>query len=192
MDMDDIKQMAVRLAMLIDSFEKRGERVEQIVAQATQSMVQASKSSEAVAERTTSRALQDFRETAAAQLGDGLRAPVEHANQTIQTSIQNLHGAIHALEQQQRDANRTHKRDAWKVFIASTLASLVMLGGSVYAMTRAREEMANAHWVSGVNAAIEAGRLAPCGDDGICVYANKQWMRLDQMGAPREPAGKKK
>jgi hypothetical protein len=192
MDMDDIKHMAVQLSMLVDSFEKRGERVEQVVAEAVQSLAHASKSSEAVAERATNQALQDFREVAAMQLGEGLRVPVEYANQAIQTSMRSLHEAMSALEQQQREANKAHKRDAWKVFIASTVASVVMLGGSVYAMASARRESASAHWISGISTAIEAGRLAPCADGGICVYANRQWMRLDPAGAPPRPAGKKK
>ena len=192
MDTDDIKQMAVKLAMLIDSFERRGEHVEQIVAQAAQSMLQAAKTSETVAERTTNQALQDFRQAAVMQLGDGLREPIERVDRTLRTSMQSLQAATHAFEQRQLDANRAHKRDAWKVFIASVLASLVMLGGGIYAIARAREESARAHWTSSVDAAIKAGRLVPCADDGICVYAGNQWMRLDPMEAPREAARKKK
>jgi len=192
MDMDDIKQMAVKLAMLIDSFERRGEHVEQIVSQAAQSMMQAAKTSETVAERTTNQALQDFRQAAVMQLGDGLREPIERVDRTLRTSMQSLHAATHALEQQQLDANRVRKRDAWKVFIASTLASLVMLGGGIYTIVKAREESVNAHWASSVDAAIKAGRLVPCAGDGICVYAGNQWMRLDSMEAPREAARKKK
>jgi prefoldin subunit 5 len=192
MDTDDIKQMAVKLAMLIDSFEKRGERVDQVVAQAAQAMMQASKNSEVVAERSTNLALQEFRQTAAMQLGQGLRQPVELANQAIQASMQQLHALINECEVLQRDVNRSHKRDAWKVFIASTLASLVVLSGSVYAIANAREESANAHWVSGVSDVIAAGKLAPCADDGLCVYVNNQWVRLDQGEAPHAPARKRR
>jgi hypothetical protein len=106
--------------------------------------------------------------------------------------MQKLHALINTCELLQRDVNKTHKRDAWKVFIASTLASLVMLGGSVYAIANARDEATNAHWVTGVSAVIAAGKLAPCADDGLCVYVNRQWVRLDQGEAPHAPVRKKK
>jgi hypothetical protein len=192
MDMDDIKQMALKLSMLIDSFEKRGDRVEQIMAQAAQAITQASKNSEAVAERTTSQALKDFRQTAATQLGDGLRAPVEHASRTLQTSMHDLQAVVSTFVQQQGEAKKSRKRDAWKIFIASTLASAIMLGGSIYAIAKAREETTNARWISGVNAAVEEGKLAPCEDAGVCVYANKQWIRLDNTETPPASPRKKK
>lgn len=190
--MDDIKQMALGLSMLIDSFEKRGDRVEQIVAQAAQAITQASKNSEAVAERTTSQALKDFRQTAATQLGDGLRAPIEHANRTLQKSMHDLQAVVSTFVREQSEANKARKRDAWKLFIATSLASAIMLGGSIYAIARAREETATARWISGVNAAVDEGRLAPCEDAGVCVYANKQWIRLDNPETPPSASPRKK
>uniref|UniRef100_UPI00066FC598 hypothetical protein n=1 Tax=Frateuria defendens TaxID=2219559 RepID=UPI00066FC598 len=65
---DDIKKMAVRLAVLIDSLETRGEKATQQTLQAAQSIHQVVQDAAAVSQRTAAQSLEDFRRTAAATL----------------------------------------------------------------------------------------------------------------------------
>lgn len=178
---DDIKKMAVRLAVLIDSLESRGEKATQQTLQAAQSIHQVVQDAAAVSQRVATQSLEDFRRTAAATLAEGIRPPLDEAGRTLQASLHKVLAASNALEQRLRALDRLHTAHAWKAFLASAIGSLAVIGVAVYMSLGTHREIARADWVSQINAAIAGGKLAPCPEGGLCARLdNKRWARLDK------------
>jgi hypothetical protein len=180
MTQDDIKAMAVKLSMLVDSFETRGEKVVQQNAQAAETMRLAAQSVSQVAQQASNRAVEEFRQAASATLSQGLREPMAQAEKQLGSAVLDVRNAAADLQRRISDAGRMHTATAWKAFIACTLGSLAVIGAAVYATMQARTELANAAWTRQINAAIANGNLAPCGD-GLCARVDgKRWVKLDQ------------
>jgi roadblock/LC7 domain-containing protein len=73
-----------------------------------------------------------------------------------------------------------HTANAWKAFLASALASLVLMGVAVDMGVQTHRDMERSEWISEINAAIANGTLAACQNGGICAYVDKKWVRLDR------------
>jgi hypothetical protein len=70
--------------------------------------------------------------------------------------------------------------NVWKVFVASSVASLTAIAVAVYMGLQTHRDIVRSEWVTEINAAIAAGKLAPSADGGLCAYENKKWVRLDK------------
>lgn len=180
MTQDDIKAMAVKLSMLVDSFETRGDKVVEQNAQAAETIRMAAQSVSQVTQQVSSRAVEEFRQAAGATLSQGLRAPLAQAEKELASAVLDVRNAAADLQQRISLAGRMHTAMAWKAFLACAIGSLAVVGVAVYATMQARTELANAKWTGQLNAAIANGNLAPCGE-GICARVDgKRWVRLDQ------------
>lgn len=185
MTQDDIKAMAVKLSMLVDSFETRGDKVVRENAQAAETIRMAAQSVSQVAQQTSSRAVEEFRQAASTTLSQGLREPMAQAEKQLAATMLDVRNAAADLQRRISEASRMHTATAWKAFLACAIGSLAVIGGAVYATMQARTELANAKWAGQINAAIASGNLAPCGD-GICARVDgKRWVRLDQAAEAR-------
>ncbi|HEX7816621.1 hypothetical protein [Dyella sp.] len=181
---DDIKAMAVKLAMLVDSFETRGDAVVQQNLQAAHTITRSAEDAAHVARQMTHQAVEEFREIASETLGKSLREPLSHADNTLQASMQGIRDAVHDLERRVQSTAWSHSVMAWKVFIACTLASAAVVGAAIYFGMQARTQTIRADWATQINAAIADGNLAPCAGGGICARVDaKHWVRLDQPAA---------
>lgn len=185
MTQDDIKAMAVKLSMLVDSFETRGDKVVQQNAQAAETIRMAAQNVSQVSQQVSSRAVEEFRQAAGATLHQGLREPLAQAEKHLESAILDVRNAAADLQRRISQAGRMHTATAWKAFTACAIGSLAVMGAAVYMTMHARAELANAQWAAQINAAIASGNLAPCGD-GICARVDgKRWVRLDQTQEPR-------
>jgi hypothetical protein len=183
MTTDDIKDMAMKLAVLIDSFETRGDAIVRQNTLAAAAMAEAAQDASRVAGEVSTQAVEALRQTASTTLERGLREPLSQTERQLQTSMAGLREATAELEKQVRTAGTLQKATAWKVFAACAIASLGVLGVAAYAAMHARTEVARAEWTRGINAAVASGNLAPCADGGICARVDgKRWVRLDQAG----------
>jgi hypothetical protein len=181
MTQDDIKAMAVKLSMLIDSFETRGDKVVQQNTLAAEAIGRAAQGAAQVASQVSARAIEDFRQAAGSALNQGLRKPLEQMDQQLQASMTGVRQATDELERRIQTAGRIHTATAWKMFIASAFASLTVIAVAAYVALHTRTELANAQWAGQINAAIASGNLAPCVDGGLCARVDgKRWVRLDQ------------
>jgi hypothetical protein len=179
MDQDEIKALAVKLAAFTDLLEQRGDEAVRQTAQAAQSMGHSVQQASAAAERLTTSAVAEFKRAAASLLADGLREPLEEAGQTMQAGTRNLQSATSALERQMQTLQKVHAANAWKAFVASATASIVVIAAATYIGIRTHQDMVRSEWVGLINAAIASGKLAPCVEgDGLCAKVKDRWMRL--------------
>jgi hypothetical protein len=184
MTQDDIKGLAVKLSVLVDSFETRGDEVVQQTLQASQAIHHSARQAAQTAQQITSRALEEFQQTASHALKGGLREPVQQADRSLQASMHKIQQATNQLEQGVRAINRMHTATAWKAFIVSSLASLAVIGVAAYVGFKAHQDIARSEWIGEINAAVAQGNLAHCpGSDGICARVGGKWVRLD-IAAP--------
>ena len=181
MTQDELKAMAVKLSMLVDSFETRGDKVVQQNAQAAETIRMAALHVSQITQQVSTSALEEFRRAAGATLGQGLREPLAQAQKQLEGSMLEVRNASAELQRRVSQAGRVHTATAWKAFIACALGALLVIGAAAYAVTQARTELTKAAWTAQINAAIAAGNLAPCADGGICARVDgKRWVRLDQ------------
>jgi hypothetical protein len=187
MTTDDIKEMALKLAMLVDSFETRGEAVVQQNAQAAEAINRAAQNAALTANQVSARAIEEFRQAAGNTLNQGLREPMSQADQSLQASLLGIRNAAADLERRVNSAARLHTMTAWKAFAACAVGSLAVIAVAAYTALHARTKVAQAEWAGQINAAIVAGNLAPCVDGGLCARVDgKRWVRLDQPQEPRK------
>ena len=187
MTQDEIKAMAVKLSMLVDSFETRGDKVVQQNAQAAETIRMAAQNVSQVGQQVSSRAVEEFRQAAGATLSQGLREPLAQAEKQLASAVLDVRNATADLQRRISDAGRMHTATAWKAFIACALGALAVVGAATYAIVQARTELVNAAWTRQINAAIASGNLAPC-EDGICARVDgKRWVRLDQAPSQQPP-----
>lgn len=180
MTQDDIKGLAVKLSVLVDSFENRGDEVVQQTLQASQAIHRSAEQAALTAEQITSRALEEFQQTATHTLQGSLQGPVQQADRSLQASMQKIRQATDQLEQSVRTTNRMHTATAWKAFVASALGSLAVIGVAAYMGLQAHQDIVRSEWVGQINAAIAQGNLARCpGSDGLCARVGGKWVRLD-------------
>ncbi len=177
---DDLRALALQLAAFTDLLEQRGQHAVQQTHEAAQQISQMAKAAVASSERITASALEQFRQTAASAVADGMRRPLEDAGRTMQQGTQNIHKATSELELRIRVIGKSLTAHAWKTFVASAFASLAVMGAAVYMGMRAHQDIARAEWAGLINSAIASGKLAPCSDGGLCARMDKKWVRIDR------------
>jgi hypothetical protein len=178
---------AIKLAALSDVLEQRSARAVQATEQAAERLGQ----SVAVSEQTTARALESFRHASSSVLTDGMRQPLRQAGDAMLSGCQNVQAATLELKKQVEAVKRLHLSHAIWAFAALVIASLGMAGVAVYAGMKARQEFRRAEWGADINAAVDRGVLTACPEGGLCVYADKKWVRLDTSGSRDTPAKRK-
>lgn len=177
---DDLRALALQLAAFTGQLEQRGAEVIQQAHEAAQHLARTATSAAAASERITAAAIEQFRQASADAVADGMRRPMEQAGRTMQSGTRNIQAATDALDANVRAVGKALKASAWKAFIASALASAVVIAAAVYMSIGARRDIARAAWIESINAAIANGRLAPCHDGGLCVRTGRKWVRIDQ------------
>lgn len=179
MDQDEIKALAVKLAAFTDLLEQRSDQAVRQTEQAAQSMVYSVQQASAAAARLTASAVAEFKRAAEGLLADGLRQPLEDAGRTMQAGARNLQSATSALERQMQALQKVHAANAWKAFVASATASIVVIAAATYIGIRTHQDMVRSEWVGVINAAVASGKLAPCAEGGgLCARVKDRWMRL--------------
>src|SRR5579885_2938638 len=108
MTQDDIKAMAVKLSMLVDSFETRGDKVVQQNAQAAETIRMAAQNVSQVGQQVSSRAVEEFRQAAGATLNQGLREPLAQAEKQLASAVLDVRNATADLQRRISDAGRMH------------------------------------------------------------------------------------
>lgn len=180
MDQDDIKVLAVKLAAFTDLLEQRGNEVVRQTGQAAQAIDQSARNAAAKSEQLTAQAVGEFKRAAADVVAQGLRQPLEEAGRVMQAGTHNIQSATAELERRMTAIQKVHVANAWKTFIASAVASVVVIGAAIYIGVRTHQDMTRSEWVSQINTAIANGKLAACADGGLCAHVGKQWVRLDE------------
>jgi hypothetical protein len=74
---------------------------------------------------------------------------------------------------------KVHAANAWKAFVASATASIVVIAAATCIGIRTHQDVVRSEWVGLINAAIASGNLAPCVEGGdLCAKVKDRWMRL--------------
>ena len=176
---DDIRVLALQLAAFTAALEQRGDHVVRQTHEAAQRINEVARTAVASSERMTADAIEQFRRAAADAVGEGLLRPMEDAGRTMRSGTQTIQAATNELEARVRTLGKTLTAHAWKTFVASALASVVVIGVAVYMGLRTHQDIARAEWVGLINAAVADGKVAPCADGGLCARMGKQWVRID-------------
>lgn len=180
MDRNDVKELAVKLAAMTDRFEARGDQVVQRNSEAARHLQQAAQHVTGAIGQATTLAMADVRGATKAALTEGLYEPVHDMDETLQKSARQVEAATDRLAQRIEWLRHVHTANAWKGFIASAVASLVLIGIAVYMGIQAHRDIERSEWISDINAAIANGKLAACQGGGICAHVDKKWVRLDK------------
>jgi len=176
---DDLRALALQLAAFTGVLEQRGQQVVQEAHDAAQRLDRAAHGVADCSERLATGVIEHVRQAAAIAVASGLRQPLEDAGRTMQDGTQRIQHAIRDLEQRTNRLGRALSAHAWKTFVASTAASLAVIGVAVYMGVQAHRENVRAEWVDQINAAITSGKLARCAEGGLCAHTGNKWLRLD-------------
>lgn len=177
---DDLRALALQLAAFTGVLEQRGQQIVQQTQEAALRLGQTAQSAAASSERLTTDALEQFRRVAAQTVSEGMHHPMKEAGQAMQDGTQRIQAATRELEARVHKLGKALSAHAWKTFMASALASLVVIGVAVYMGLRTHQDLIRAEWTDQINAAIANGKLARCRDGGLCARAGRTWVRLDQ------------
>ena len=177
---DDLQALAVKLARIADLLEQRSASVIQQTLQAAETIDRSAKAAATSSEHITTRAIGEFRGAATSAIAEGMRGPMEQAGRTMQNGTLGIERATAELEQRVRSAGKVHSAHAWKTFIASALASIVVMSTAVYMANRSYKQISQDAWVGQINAAIANGKLTKCEGGGLCARIGKRWVRLDK------------
>ncbi|MCL1960794.1 MAG: hypothetical protein FWG56_03210 [Desulfovibrionaceae bacterium] len=170
----------MRWSVLMDSLEERSAEAVAQSQQAADALQRAAQDAASTAKRITAQALEEFRRAASGAVENGLRYPLEDASRKLEDGVGRIESAMQTLDAHIKVQSRMLAAYAWKTFVASALAALVMIGVAVYMGLYARQEITRAEWVGEINAAVANGKLVACPGGGLCVYRGKKLERLDQ------------
>lgn len=177
---DDLRALALQLAAFIGVLEQRGQQIVQQTQEAAHNLSQTALGAAASSERLTADAVEQFRLAAAQVVSEGMHQPMEEAGHAMQDGTQRIQAATRELETRMHKLGKALSAHAWKTFVASAVASLVVIGVAVYMGLRTHQDLIRAEWTGQINAAITNGKLARCRDGGLCARAGNRWVRLDQ------------
>lgn len=177
---DQLRALAVQLSTFTDLLEQRTGQVMQQAMQSADTLVRTAHDAAGTSERVTTQAVAAFKVAASDAITHGVRAPLDEAGRTLRDSAQGMQQAVGDLERRLHASGKAYSAHAWKTFIASALASVMVIGVAVYMARNAQQEVSRAAWVGQINAAIANGRLAKCEGGGLCAHVGSRWVRLDQ------------
>lgn len=175
-DMDRV----IQASKLVQLLEQRSAQAVQQSQQSAGALQRAAQEAAHVSQNITAEALEEFRRVASQAVAEGLRYPLEDAEKKLQHGVASIEAATQTLNTHMKAQRARLAAYAWKTFIASALASLTMIGVAVYMAVHAHQEITRSEWISQINAAIANGKLAACSEGGLCAYAGKKAIRLDQ------------
>lgn len=178
---DELEALAVKLGVVPAGLMELGDRIAAETRTTSQELRQTAHEAAAVSQRLTVQALEQFQYAGVERLGEALRDPVRQAGLALRDSIGRAEEAAAQLEARLRTVRRLNAVNAWRTFVASALASVVIIGVAVYAALQAHQDIARSDWIGQINAAVAAGTLAPCPSGvGICALVGNRWTMLAQ------------
>ena len=180
MQTDDIKQLAIKLAAVADSFEARGDKSVHAIGQSAKSIAYAAQQAASSSEQLTRQAVLAFKEEASVALAQGLDTPLAECKHKLQASAHALEQATSDLQRQMEVARKAHVATAWKAFIVSAVACVLVLAVAGYVLFTTVREVKRSEWVGAINAAVANGKLVACPDGGICANVDRKLIRLDK------------
>jgi hypothetical protein len=180
MQEDELLKTAIKTAEIVQELGRQAQQQTQQVQQATQQINQVSQNVHTTSERVTHEALEQFRATAKDVLENGLSAPINECEKTLQAAAYKIELTADKLDKRMDSMTKMHTAHTWKVVVASALAICSAIGVSTYAIKSSHTEMVRADLTRKINTAIQKGNLVSCEDDGICARNKNQLIRLDK------------
>ena len=174
----EVKALAVQLSSLVDTLEKRIDHAVRQSLQATQALDHQSRHSLGATGSLVQQALEQLRVGAGQAITEGVRDAMQELDQAMRDGAHRIEQATLQLDLRMQHMRRVTTSHAWKTFVASAIGSLAIMAVAVYVARQAHTELKRAEWVQQINAAAEAGRLAPCPEGGLCVKVGSKWVRL--------------
>lgn len=174
----EVKALALQLCTAIEGLEKRIDHAARQSLQATQALDQQSRQMLETSGQLTQQAVTQIRQGAGQAIAEGVGDAMQNIERIMREGTKQFEQALVQLElrlQQVRQLNTSH---AWKTLIASAVASLAVITVAVYASSHTHADIKRYEWVQQINAAVEAGHLAPCPEGGLCVQVNNKWVRV--------------
>jgi hypothetical protein len=178
MSTSEVKALAVQLSSVIDTLEMRIDHAARQSLQATQTLDQQSRQSLEAANGLVRQALDQFRAGAKQALAEGVRDAIHDIDQTMHSGADRLDQAVSQLDLRMQHMGCMNVSYAWKTFVASALGSLAVIGVAIYIAWQTHADIKRSEWIRQINAAVDAGQLAPCPEDGLCVKVDNKWVRL--------------
>lgn len=180
MELDEIKNLILKVSRMTDHFEERGNKIVQTTLQASQHMTQTTQSVASNAERITNKALESFKAVAGEVLTKSLDESLKVCNNQLLANANQFVAMSDMLERRIWQMQKIHVANAWKAFIACAIASFAVIGVAIYSFISSQQEIERKDWVSAINVAAKNGKLTTCADGGICANVNNKLVRLDK------------
>lgn len=167
-----IDQLIKEILLLSGKIEQRASINEQNNAKASQSITQAG--------QAVNNASQDIQRITSHTLSNAMQKPIEEHNHSLKNMRDNLIQTANSVEKHMQESVKKLKRIVWTAMGAFTLAGVVVVGASIYAMMQANQKIKQSEWVGNINTAIANGKLTVCADGGLCAVFNGKQIRLDK------------
>lgn len=180
-DQEDLKQLALKMSMVVDHLEQRCQNAIHLSEQATLSLQKTLESIQQVNINLQQQALARFQKDTQASLHNGFREPLTNLNEQVRNQVYALEKANQQLNQTMRSSHKLFILNNWKVFAASLGILIAALMYSTYAVNQGRTQIARAEWIEQINTAISKGKIVQCSSDGgLCTNIGGKSYRLDQ------------
>ncbi|HEX7643243.1 MAG TPA: hypothetical protein VF472_13640 [Burkholderiaceae bacterium] len=175
-----IDELRETIVLLVSAVEKRTKAADMANERAVQNISQVSKDAANSAIEITESAMDKFKSVAAGVVTDGLNEPMKDYEKSLQSRFEQLQKVVNKLEMQCAQMRSANMANAWKAFVASTVASLAIIGVAVYVSMKTHEDMQRSEWIGSINAAVANGKLVTCPDGGICAMIKDKPVHLDR------------
>ncbi|TBR36740.1 MULTISPECIES: hypothetical protein [Dyella] len=179
--MEPIEERLMKLVLLIEKLEARDARIATQQERGVEALRAAAKESAQLAKQLASGTASSFQQVAGDALRQGIAGAVREATGQLEASMREVRRAAGELQTGLDRSQRIHQSVAWKAFIACAVGSVFVVAACAYAVMTARTALTRSDWTSLINAATEAGHLAPCEKGGLCARIDgKRWVRIDR------------
>lgn len=175
-----IDELRETIVLLVSAVEKRTKAADMANDRAVQHINQVSKDAANSAIEITELAVDKFKSVATGVVMEGLNAPMKDYDRSLQVRLEQMQKTITQLEMQCAKIRSANTFSAWKVFIASTVASLAVIGVAVYMGMKTHEDIQRSEWIGSINNAVANGKLVACPDGGICAMVKDKPVHLDR------------
>jgi len=175
-----IDELRETIILLVSAVEKRTKAADVANESAVQNINQVSVDAANAAIDIAERAMNEFKSIAAGVVTDGLNEPMKDYDRSLQFRFEQMQKVINKLEMQCTQMRSANMANAWKGFVASTVASLAIIGVAVYVSMNSHEDIQRSEWIRSINTAVANGKLAACPDGGICAMVKDKPIHLDR------------
>lgn len=178
MPTSEVKALTLQLSSIVDVLEKRIDHAARQSLQVTQTLNQQSKQSLEATHRLVQKTLDELRQCARQAVAEGVHDAAQELDQTMRDGAKGIERTISQLDQRAQHMGSLYASHAWKTFVASAVGSLAIIAVAVYVTWQAHVDLKRSEWIKQINAAVDAGQLAPCPEGGLCVKVGNKWVRL--------------